>query len=256
MQIGPTNVVGAICMSAPAPLRDSIAEALREEILGGTYAPGERLPGERNLALRHGAHRSSVREALRQLEQQGLVSVRQGGGATVRELRDARLGVVRHLLFRGGVADRAMLQQLLEVHEILVVGATRLAVEHAEAAELHEATRLLEQMGRPECDADTYIDSIEALLGLIADATQNLVLHLARQAVNPFFSERFRDVRRRMRPDPSVLRPLILAVQRGVAGRDADAACEAVRRLVRAGRSHALDALEGLPAPHEQETPQ
>jgi len=242
-------------MSATAPLRESIALSLREDILAGVYAPGDRLPAERDLALRHGAHRSSVREALRQLEEQGLVSIRQGGGATVRAVRDANFGVVRHLLFRDGVADRGMLAQLLEVHEILLVGATRLAVEQADDEELLAAVRLLGRMARPECDADTYLDSIEALLGLIADATQNLVLHLARQAVNPFFSERFRPVRRRMQPDPAVLRPLLRALQRSVSTRDTDAACLTVRRLLRAGRSRALDALESLPAPGNLENP-
>lgn len=65
--------------TAPASRHDAIADALRSEILRGTYAPGDRLPAERDLAARLGANRGAVREALRKLEQQGLVVIRRGG---------------------------------------------------------------------------------------------------------------------------------------------------------------------------------
>lgn len=62
-----------------------IAAALREEILGGDYQPGERIRQE-ELARRHGASRVPVREALRILEAEGLVTLVTNAGSWVARL--------------------------------------------------------------------------------------------------------------------------------------------------------------------------
>ena len=62
-----------------------IAAELREEILTGAYAPGARIRQE-DLAGRHGASRLPVREALRMLEAEGLVTLVPNTGAWVAQL--------------------------------------------------------------------------------------------------------------------------------------------------------------------------
>jgi DNA-binding FadR family transcriptional regulator len=59
---------------------ENVARQLRQAILDGTYAPGDRLPIERELSERFEVSRSMVRQALLILEQQGLVRVRSGVG--------------------------------------------------------------------------------------------------------------------------------------------------------------------------------
>lgn len=61
-------------------LRDVIA---RDFILGDTVAPGERLPSEHSLSTQYGVSRVTVRAALHGLREAGLVTIRQGVGATV-----------------------------------------------------------------------------------------------------------------------------------------------------------------------------
>ncbi|RLU82067.1 GntR family transcriptional regulator [Streptomyces griseocarneus] len=51
------------------------AEALRADILGGTFTPGELLPGQRELAGRYGVAPNTMGEALRLLEREGLVEM-------------------------------------------------------------------------------------------------------------------------------------------------------------------------------------
>jgi DNA-binding GntR family transcriptional regulator len=63
----------------------TIAAALREEILGGGYQPGERIR-QQELAGRHGASRVPVREALRILEAEGLVTIVANAGSWVSRL--------------------------------------------------------------------------------------------------------------------------------------------------------------------------
>lgn len=231
---------------ARLPRREAIAAALRADILRGRFRAGERLPAERDLALRLGAHRSSVREALRALEQQGLVAIRHGGGATVRALREASLEVVPHLLALDGRLDRPLLEQVLDVHELLVVGAARLAVERADDEARLRARELLGRLADPAASDDAFLDTASALLDLIVEASGNLVLALARRAVNPLFEPRFREARKRFRPEPAVLAPLVAELDAAIAACDADAAEDRVRRLLRLNRARALDALEAL----------
>jgi len=80
-------------VTAPS-LGESIAARLRNDILGGTYKAGERLPAERDLASRLGVNRGSVREALKKLEQMGLVLIRRGDRATVRQRREQLLAAL------------------------------------------------------------------------------------------------------------------------------------------------------------------
>lgn len=65
-----------------------IAAKLRESILAGEYAPGARIRQE-DLADRHGASRLPVREALRMLEAEGLVTLVANTGAWVSRLSHA-----------------------------------------------------------------------------------------------------------------------------------------------------------------------
>lgn len=65
-----------------------IAATLREAILDGAYAPGERIRQD-ELAERHGASRLPVREALRMLEAEGLVTLVANTGAWVSTLSAA-----------------------------------------------------------------------------------------------------------------------------------------------------------------------
>lgn len=65
------------------PLYRTVIDALRQEILSGARAVGEKLPTEEALCRRFEVSRHTVREALRQLREEGLVASRQGAGTTV-----------------------------------------------------------------------------------------------------------------------------------------------------------------------------
>lgn len=66
------------------PRYSRIATQLLGELRDGTVAPGERLPGERELAARFGVSRETVRQALQHLRRAGLVSTdRRGSHATL-----------------------------------------------------------------------------------------------------------------------------------------------------------------------------
>jgi GntR family transcriptional regulator, phosphonate transport system regulatory protein len=60
-----------------------IADELEHDIVGGGYASGERLPGEVDMACRFGVNRHTVRRALAELSERGLVRAERGSGTYV-----------------------------------------------------------------------------------------------------------------------------------------------------------------------------
>src|ERR1700722_11750320 len=90
-RLGGTVSDAAITGSAVASGR--IAGALREEILGGRYLPGERIRQE-DIAARYGASRIPVREALAMLTAEGLVTLVANAGAWVTRLSAAECAEV------------------------------------------------------------------------------------------------------------------------------------------------------------------
>jgi GntR family transcriptional regulator len=66
------------------PLHDQLLAQLEMQILGGSIAPGQRLPSVRALARRLGLHANTVSGAYRDLERAGHVELRRGAGVYVR----------------------------------------------------------------------------------------------------------------------------------------------------------------------------
>jgi len=82
-------------------LPDVIVDNLTEAIMTGRFAPGERLPSERELGDQFGVSRTVIREAVRSLAARGLVSVTSGRGLEVAEVTvDTVTGSLR-LFLRG-----------------------------------------------------------------------------------------------------------------------------------------------------------
>src|SRR5437870_8039138 len=117
-------------------LHEDVAEQLRDAILDGRFAAGRKLPPERELAHEFGVNRTSIREAIKVLEGLGLVTVRQGDGATVRPLVEASLDVLGPMLFHGGRLDLALVAETAEVMRPLLLEMGRLAIERCRPDDL------------------------------------------------------------------------------------------------------------------------
>ena len=235
-------------MAMARNLTASIAARLRNDILGGTYKAGERLPAERDLASRLGVNRGSVREALKTLEQMGLVMIRRGDGATVRHLHEASIEIVRHLLIVNGVVNRRLLEQVLDAHEMLVAGAAHLAVERGSSEDHQRARELLRQLTRPGLSDGERVALFDALVELITQASGNLVLQLVRNVIRPALAERMALVQRRLAGEARGLAARVAAIDAAIEAGDAAATAAAVRSLVRDRREQLLAALDAIEA--------
>jgi GntR family transcriptional regulator len=72
---------------SPIPFYFQLSELLEQEILSGRWGPGFRLPSEPDLCDHFGLSRTTIRQALARLEQEGLISRRKGQGTFVAESR-------------------------------------------------------------------------------------------------------------------------------------------------------------------------
>ena len=70
-------------MAKKTPVWKSIYDSLNADIAGGRYPPGEKLPTEAVLSKRFGVNRHTVRRALGQLADDGVVHARRGAGVFV-----------------------------------------------------------------------------------------------------------------------------------------------------------------------------
>jgi GntR family transcriptional repressor for pyruvate dehydrogenase complex len=135
---------------------DVLAAKLRELILSSGLAEGTPLPTERELVAQSGLSRTSVREALRVLETEGLVLTKAGrnGGSQVR--RPGRESVSRSLeLFVRSHGVR--FEALLEAREAIEPAAARLAAIHRSDSDLAEMTRIHEQLAAVTDDVAAHV---------------------------------------------------------------------------------------------------
>jgi DNA-binding FadR family transcriptional regulator len=119
-----------------------VHDALRRQILSGELAPGDRIPSERVLAEEFGVNRHAVREALKRLEQAGLVRITHGGATRILDWRDS--GGLEVLLDIGDqVAPPAeIVRSVLEMRASIGVDAARLCAGRADQASLSQIESL------------------------------------------------------------------------------------------------------------------
>jgi len=142
----------------------AIATRLREAILGGRYAHGERLPAERELSEHFGASRGTLREALRRLEEMGLVIRRMGSGTFVNHQATAD---------EDNIAENTSPVELIEVRLAVEPDIARLAVANATARDLDRLESALAECEAAHDDPEAFSQADERFHRALAEATRN-----------------------------------------------------------------------------------
>ncbi len=147
-----------------AKVFERIAAELRARIESGEFSDGRKLPSERNLKNAYGVTADTARKALHLLAAEGLIDIRPGSGAFVREwkpiLRDARGRLSREVWGQGksiwavDLGDRVVVPQQVEVGYQDVPGDVRevLGVDRALVR-----FRIYAVEGRPVQIATSYL---------------------------------------------------------------------------------------------------
>jgi GntR family transcriptional repressor for pyruvate dehydrogenase complex len=175
------------------PVYLQVADQLREAILSGELSPGEELPTERDLAESFGVSRPSVREALRALQAQGLIT-RTGapGRAVVAGEVGALAGDALLNLLR---LNQVELKDLVDFRSMLESAALRLAARNGDPVRLGEARAALAEMS-----GDMTIEAFDeadvrfhvALVRASGNEAMHLVMLALRRGVARHLLERLR----------------------------------------------------------------
>lgn len=156
----------------PKRLYEQIAEQITAMIIQDELAPGARLPGERELAEMLGVSRPSVREALVALETAGLVEVRVGEGAIVRDRAEESRSFT---LAMDADLGPGPLEQF-QARRVIEAECASLAARHATPAQLEELAQSVARIARCVATGESPREEHRRFHVMLAEASQNTIL--------------------------------------------------------------------------------
>lgn len=158
-----------------------IVQQIKNAILRGTLKPRDRLPPERELVERFRASRISVREALKNLEASGLLTIKQGSGVFVAEIDSKPISESLSSILR---IKKTTINELTEARIILEPGIAMLAAERITPDEIKKLEKnVQETVEFLKSKSPAYEKNIE-FHSVLAEATHNPVIA---STMNPIF---------------------------------------------------------------------
>lgn len=155
---------------------EKVAGQLQKLISDGSLKVGDRLPSERDLSEQMGVSRTSVREALQQLEMHGILETVHGGGSIIRNITEQE---IRKPIERFIEQDKKRVLELAELRAFMEAWAAREAARNRTDQELETMRGYLEEMERDFENGAIRYDVDFKYHTEIAAATHNTIyLHL------------------------------------------------------------------------------
>lgn len=125
-------------------LRAQVYAQLKDQLMRGTWLPGQKLPSENQLCETFGVSRVTVRAAIQQLEILGLVETKHGGGTFVKDQSAlAAIDLLHPLVSFKGSHE---LITVLEYRKIVEKGTIALAVKRATKRDIESLERIYDTM--------------------------------------------------------------------------------------------------------------
>jgi DNA-binding FadR family transcriptional regulator len=167
---------------------DQIKAVLKQAILNGGLKPGDKFPPEAEIARKYNVSKVSAREALREMEAEGLIVKKRGafGGSFVAEPgSDQMVGVVNNSFLFGGVT----VNDLAEFRRILEPGLAQMAAERRTPRDLAAMAACIRDI---EFSIEAGEPDQTCAIGfhrLIADACHNRFISSLMEAVLNVFQQ-------------------------------------------------------------------
>jgi len=175
---------------------EEIADQIRNELSTRRLRAGDRLPPERALAEQFGVSRNTLREALRSLENAGLLRLQKGaaGGAFVRESTgEAIVTGLRDMFHLGAIQPEHLTEARVMIESIVV----RTACERASAADLAALNANIEAAEQAAGDKISFYEQAAIHLDfhrVLARATKNPVMVIVMEALIDVMLHFIRDI--------------------------------------------------------------
>ena len=163
------------------PLYVQVVRALKDEIVSGIYPVGSQLPTEEELCDRFAVSRYTVREALRRLREDSLVSSRQGAGTKVVPPRPSEsfvhevMSINDLVAFATGVRFAVDTIEMIEIDDKL---SARTGIARGEQWLAVRGFRHTEGSELPVCWTEVYINRDFAAVGRLLQRHRGPIFHL------------------------------------------------------------------------------
>lgn len=167
---------------------DVLASHLRDEIVEGRLANGEMLPTERELAENSGLSRSSVREALRLLEVEGLLITkpgRNGGSMVCQPSRETIVKTVNLYIS----SRKTQMASLVEARMAIEPSAALLAARYRTTADIEKIQAIQKTMEEHVDDLGMFLRSnIEWHLAVVHASHNDLLIAFMESIANSVYA--------------------------------------------------------------------
>ncbi|MEL6521081.1 MAG: FadR/GntR family transcriptional regulator [Pseudomonadota bacterium] len=158
-------------------LSDQVYEAILSMIVGGHYAVGSKLPTEQALCEEFQVSRPVLRQALKQLREDGVIVSRQGSGSYVQRRPD---GAMLDFAPVGSIAD---IQRTFEFRAAIEGEAAYIAALRRNQNDLDVMSATLTELDRCIRDGELGVEADEAFHAAVCAAADNKYFLAARNAI-------------------------------------------------------------------------
>lgn len=178
-----------------------IVDKITEFFLAGNLKPGERLPSERELASQFKVSRTSIREALRTMEQNGLIEIRQGGGSYIKATDfQSRKEEITAAIIK---AENHLVYEMLELRRALEVESAFLAAKRATSTDLEKLRTALENMAVSTQNIELgHKADLDFHIGIVESTHNSIFINLI-HTLSDHMKDTIRATRRHRFTDPS-----------------------------------------------------
>jgi len=164
------------------PAYRQIANLIEERIVGRSLRAGDAMPSETEMARQFGVNRSTIREAIRELETHGLLGRVRGEKrlrVTRPEPRAVSSGVSRALALHD-VTFSELWEAMMAIEPV----AAQYAAARRSAAQLHALERAAARFAKGSADTPAAVGAVVDFFTAVAAASGNRVLELSQAPVN------------------------------------------------------------------------
>lgn len=202
-----------------------IVRQVQANIANGKLAPGDRLPSEKELSEQFGLSRTTVRDALRVLESQGLVTIKvgAGGGTFVASPSEQPLSqVLTNMLHLNGITTA----ELVEARMVIETSIVSYAAERATPEDIRNMRQAIEEARASHTAGEMRFTphSVDFHVALAQAAKSRALLYTVNAFRTPFY-----ETLDRLLPDDEMARRAIKDHQElldAIVVRDASHACQ------------------------------
>lgn len=173
---------------------EQVIQQIKDMIADGTLKKGDKLPSERELVETLKVSRTSIREALRSMENIGLVECKQGEGNFIRTNIENSLYEPLSIMF---MLQESKSQQIVELRLAIEVETAELAARKINFEELEELKLIVDEMKANE-DEDTSLSLDKEFHYKLAQAAHNILILNIMNAVSSLVDAYIKDARRKI----------------------------------------------------------